>query len=400
MRVADRIELLSELTASGPRGAGTDAERRAANLLAGRLRSLGRRAEIEPIRSHRNAPFIYAIHIALALAAGLVGSEQPEVGLGVAVAVLISLYGELDGRYALLRRLLFRRASQNVWSPGVRSDAPALVVLTAHYDTARSGAVHRPGMARIAGALPVRTGTTGLGFWLTLTLLPGLVLLATGLEERWVFALLALPTVGLLLLLAASGDVALSRPVPGANDNASGVVTAISAATELEADEPENLEIAVALTGSSEWNPIGMRRFMRAHRADLDPRWTWIINIEAVGTGTVRVLTAEGPLVLYGHDTSLLELCEAATEAEPTLGAEGQRRRLASDGYVARRARLPAVTITCAEGKALPDAIHHETDTTDQVDPAAMEDAHAYVMALVRLIDREAGRRLADQAGA
>ena len=58
MDSAGRTELIRELCSFEGRGPGTDAERRAANMLAARLRSIGRRAQIEPFFAH----YVFELH--------------------------------------------------------------------------------------------------------------------------------------------------------------------------------------------------------------------------------------------------------------------------------------------------------------------------------------------------
>ena len=67
-----RLKTVGELCSFEGRLAGTDAERRAANDLAGRLRALGRRVDVEPTYVHPQAPLVWAAHCALALAGSLV----------------------------------------------------------------------------------------------------------------------------------------------------------------------------------------------------------------------------------------------------------------------------------------------------------------------------------------
>ena len=58
------MEVIRELCAFEGRGPGTDAERRAAQALAGRLRAIGRRAEIEPFFAHPQYALVHLIHAA------------------------------------------------------------------------------------------------------------------------------------------------------------------------------------------------------------------------------------------------------------------------------------------------------------------------------------------------
>ena len=133
------MEVIRELCAFERRGPGTDAERRAANALATRLRGIGRRAELEPFFSHPQYAVVYLIHAALGIAGSLLAIVQPAVGFALVLFAAASTYLDLNTRLYLVRSLLFRRVSQNVVSPGDRPEAPARLILMAHYDAARTG---------------------------------------------------------------------------------------------------------------------------------------------------------------------------------------------------------------------------------------------------------------------
>src|SRR3954466_6844586 len=138
------MDVIRELCSFEGRLAGTDAERRAANRLANRLRGIGRRAEIEPTYVHPQYALVHPTHCALGFAASLFAIVQPAIGFAIVLATAVSMYLDLNYRRYLLRRLFFRRASQNVVAPGKHSDAPARVLLCAHYDAARTGAAFNP----------------------------------------------------------------------------------------------------------------------------------------------------------------------------------------------------------------------------------------------------------------
>ena len=61
------MDTIRELCSFEGRLAGTDAERRAADRLTERLRSLGRRADAEPTYVHPQAPPIHAAHCTIAV---------------------------------------------------------------------------------------------------------------------------------------------------------------------------------------------------------------------------------------------------------------------------------------------------------------------------------------------
>jgi hypothetical protein len=395
------MEIVRELCSFEGRLAGTDAERRAANRMAERLRAAGRRAEAEPIYVHPQLGLIYAAHCLLGVAGSLVAVAVPVLGFGLVLFAATSMYLDLNARFHLLRRLFFRRASQNVVSRGARPTAPARLLLVAHVDAARTGAVYAEQrmrrLGRLGTALPFPFSPSRLLFWSLAFLVPVLAARAAGLDSGLISVLQLPPTLVLLVAMFAFVDIELSDVVPGANDNASGVATVISLASELEADPPSNLDVWVVLTGAEECLMEGMRAFMRARRKALDPRSTYVVNVDSVGRGDVRFELGEGPAVTYELGSRLTELCEAIAAADAAernrFRAAPLRHAFATDALPARLAGCAATTITCLEpGAQVPANYHLPSDLPDAVDPEAVDRAHEFALELIRVLDRDVGR--------
>jgi hypothetical protein len=396
------MDVIRELCSFEDRLAGTDAERRAANWLATRLRDGGRRAEIEPTYVHPRYGLVHAAHCALGVAGSLAAIAQPAVGFAIVLATATSMYLDLNHRVYLLRRLFFRRASQNVVAPGRRSGTPARVLLCAHYDAARTGAAFNPKRvargARLASRLSLPLGPFRILFWALASLLPLIGARMAGLDSGLISALQLPPTLILLLGVYLLIDIELSKVVPAANDNASGVATVLSLVEELDAEPPANLDVWVLLTGAEECLQEGMRAFVRAHRTDLDRQTTYFINVDTVGHGTVRFEASAGWVVTYRLDRRLVELCAAIATAD----REGSNRYnarplahgLAGDSMPPHAAGFPATAITCLNDLNYVPEYHTLNDTPDRVDPAALDRAHGFALELVRALDRDAGRRL------
>jgi Peptidase family M28 len=390
------METVEELCSFEGRLAGTDAERRAANRLADRLRALGRRAEIEPTYVHPQAPLIHAAHSAIAFAGSLVAVAEPVVGFALVLAAATSLYLDLNTRLYLLRTLFFRRASQNVVSRGDSTDAPASLLLVSHYDAARSGVIFEPKQVarakRLSGWLPFPPAR--LLFWSAAILVPLTGVRMAGVESDVISLLQLVPTLILLVAIFLLVDIQLSEVVPGANDNASGVAVTLSLAERLRDEPPANLDVWVVLTGAAECGMEGMRSFVRAHRRDLEPASTFVIVIDAVGVGDVRWITAEGLAVSFAMDRRLTELCAAIAEAgDGRHPAAPLRNSLASDALPATARRMRATTLTCRDPGALVPANHHTSDDLPgALDPGALDRAEAFAWELIHAVDRNVGR--------
>jgi hypothetical protein len=392
------MEVIRELCAFEGRGPGTDAERRAANALAGRLRSSGRRADIEPFFAHPEYAVVYLIHAALGIAGSLLATVQPAAGFALVLFAAASTYLDLNTRVYLVRSLLFRRVSQNVVSPGNRPEAPIRLILMAHYDAARTGYLFSKASKRIR-RLPERTrlalGPFRVFFWIGLApLLPILGARMAGLDATWLNAVQAIPTIVLIVAAFLLIDIALSEIVPGAYDNASGVAAVLSAAEELTNDPPENLDVWVVLTGSEESFAEGSRAFVRSRRKELDRASTYFLNVDSVSSGGVAYEVSQGAVISIPHDRHLVELAEALAAAGAAGGgARAIRHPLLDDALPPRIRRLRSITLrTMDERGNLAPWYHTDEDLPERVDSEALRRATDFAVALSRLIDREAGR--------
>ncbi len=389
--------MIRDLSSFEGRGPGTDAERRAAGMLAGRLRGAGRRAEIEPFYSHPQYAVVHLVHAAIGVAGSIVATVQPAVGFTLVLIAAVSTYLDLNTRLYLVRSLLFRRISQNVVSPGDRPDAPARLILMAHYDAARTGYLFSKGSKRIR-RLPERTrlalGPFRIFFWLGLApLLPILGARMAGLDATWLNALQAIPTIVLIVAGFLMIDIALSDIVPGAYDNASGVAAVLSAAEELTANPPENLDVWIVLAGSEESFCEGSRAFVRSRRRELDRATTAFVNVDSVSSGQVAYEISQGPVISLPHDPQLIELCQALSDAGAGGGARPIRHPVLDDAMPARARRFRAITLrTTDEAGNLAPWYHTHDDTPERVDAEALTRATDFLVSLARLIDRDAGR--------
>lgn len=396
------MELIRELCSIEGRGPGTDAERRAANLLAERLRAMGRRAGVEPTYVHPQYALVHALHATIAIAGSVVAATaQPAIGFALVLVAATSMYLDLNTRAYLARSLFFRRASQNVVSPGRRPEAPLRLVLVAHYDAARSGYLFGERSLRLARRLSER-GRLLLGPWRIVfwggiaALLPILGARMAGVDGDWLSIVQLLPTVVLVVSVFLLLDIALSATVPGAYDNASGVAAVLSAAERLEGEElAANLDVWVVLTGAEECLCEGMRAFVRDHRDQLDRERTVFVNVDSVSYGSVHYEVSEGAVISTRLDPGLIELCEALASADRDAPARPLRSPLTTDALPAAVRRRRAISILgLSEGLPPPWYRTHE-DTPERVVPQALSRATEFVVALATLLDRDAGRNTA-----
>jgi hypothetical protein len=266
------------------------------------------------------------------------------------------------------------------------------VILTAHYDAARTGVVFgRKAVERRAtfGKLIRR----GLGpfepfFWSLALILVCTLLRLIGFEGTPFTVVQFIPTVVLIASIPLLVDIALSDVVPGANDNASGVATVLRLA-ERYGGELENFDLWIVFPGAEEGLLLGMREWLERHKSELDREQTVFVNVDMAGSGTVRWIEKEGLVMGLRYHPTLIELCEEIGEGR------GMVSRHATDALVARSAGFPAITITSRNALDYAPNWHQPTDTPDRVDLDSLERTYAFCGALLERLDESIGPDLA-----
>lgn len=403
MDAVSRFEVIEKLCSFKGRGPGTDAERRAGDWLAGRLREMGRRADIEPTYVHPEYSLVIAIHVALAIAGSLLAALlSAPAGFALVLLSAFSLFLDQNTRLYVIRRLLFRRASQNIVSPGPNPGAPVRVVLSAHYDAAKTGVVFGPHAVKFSRRLSERArvllGPVRFIFWVgvvPLLLISGLRM--AGVDATWVSVLQLVVTALMLVVIVLLVDISLSEIVPGACDNASAVAAVLSAAEELGSEPPENLDVWVILPGAEECNAEGMACYMRAHHREIDRERTLFVNLDSVSFGDVHYQLSEGAIVNWAMDPRLVELCEGIAQAQrsgpggdPDRAARPIRHSFHTDALPAVVRGFRAISIVGADDGVGAPYYHTPEDAPGNVDAEAMTRAAEFTVELVRAIDRDA----------
>ena len=396
----EEIEALVEFEG---RWAGTDAERRAARHLEHRLEDLGREVEVQATQVRPNYHLAHASHALLAIVGSVVSVSQPIVGAALVLVAVVLTFGDASGMLMLTRRLFGWRTSQNVLS---REDQgkPGTLVLVAHYDAARTGAIFGRGLTErraVLGRLLRRPiGPFEPFFWAIVAIFVCCLVRLPGIESTALTAVQFVPTVFLIACLPLLVDIALSGVVPGANDNASGVATVLRLADRY-GGALESFDVWVLLTGAQEPFSLGMRAFVRRQRKQLDRERTVFVNVDEVGSGTIRYTRREGLVITARSHVQLLELCEEiADDDEEGAGAFDARAlasRTASDGYAARSAGFPAITVTCRNSLDYAPHHHQGTDTPENVEDAALERAFGFCSELVERLDATIGPDLPER---
>ena len=395
------IDIATGLARFPGRAPGTDSERRAARWLGEVLAAAGRETRFETHWVRPHWPLVHALHAALGVTASLVSVASAPAGLAVAGAALLSLALDGLGLVHLVRRVTPERATQNVVSPPTAATASGRerivrLVICAHYDAPRSGLVFREGVRRAVASAQGAAGgrLPGPLAWLALAL--ALVAAAAGARlggagGTGLDVLQLLPTLGLLAALALFVDVALSSPVPGAAEPASGAAVAIALARALDLAPPRRLAVELVLAGAGDGPSLGMRQFVRARRGRWRPEATAVLQVGACARGTPRWWVSDGPLVPLRLHTRLVALAGEVAAEERHLQAAPRRGRGPGAAWRARVAGWPAIAVGCREDPAWPRGARQSTDLPERLDPAAMRASLELGLALVAALDEDLG---------
>jgi hypothetical protein len=389
-------DIVSDLGAIGPRAPGSDAERRAARLLAGRLREHGRTARLEPFWCRPNRALAHAWHVALALAGSLIMVSAPRVGGALVLLALLSLLADELTGYSLGRRLTPERASQNVVSDAAGEGHAVRLILTANYDSGPAGLVWRRLPRRLARRVGRLGGDRGPGWlgWLAVVFVWLLVIAilrlggATGVS---VGALQLIPSVVLVLALASLLELSGAEPSPAANDNASGVAAALAIASALDSAPPRRLAVDVLLQGAGDAGGIGLGRFLRPRRGARTAANTIVLGLAPCGAGRPRWWLSDGALLPLRFHARLRSVAARLADDEPALGLEAQRGRGATPALAARFAGLPALSLGRVDELGLAPRSHTSQDTPDRLEPRAVDASVQLALMLIDAIDEDLG---------
>ena len=325
-----------------------------------------------------------ALHATLGVVASLIAVATPLPAAILAAVAALSMAVEASGRRGPLRFLFPRRATQNVLVvPAARWRPPrtSRLLICAHYDAPRGGLITRDGPRRLAARLRRRLGGHALGprAWVALAL--AAVAVCAGLREldvegSWLGLAQFVPTIALLVALAAAGDVAVSPISPGAGDNAAGVGVALALHAELTRNPPDALVPALLLYGAGEGGPPAVRAHLR--REKLQRERVVVLELGPCGAGSPAYATAH---------PQLRAACGLAADALD--GAARAPLRRSGAAAAARGRRLPAAWIGALDATGIAPRSRQPSDTLEHLDPAAGEAVLDFALACVDALDAE-----------
>jgi hypothetical protein len=365
-------------------------ERRAAEWIVEQLGESATPARIEAEAAHgTHLPF--ALPSALALLAGLVRSRP--VASAMAALATVAIVDELGGHRRLVRRMLARRETYNVVAELGNPRGSRTVVFVSHHDAARPwgaafGAIVSAPPPRLLGGRPLPIAET-LGY-APLTVLLGVAARARALRRAGI-ALCA-------VIVVLFADIARRAPVPGANDNASGVAALLGIARDLSGSRPASVRVVLLSAGSEETMLEGMGAFLGRHRDELDPARTLVVCLDQLGWDRLLLRDSEGVLRRYRSRPEDVDLLVDAADVASVRVEVARSFVSPSDGLAARWAGFPTLFLSSAAANGGYPHYHRPSDVPANVNIETVLAARRLCTQLVAEINAARSRSPAGRA--
>ncbi len=187
-------------------------------------------------------------------------------------------------------------------------------------------------------------------------------------------------------------DIARRAPVPGANDNASGVAALLGVACDLAGSRPASLRVVLLSAGSEETMLEGMDAFLRRHRDELDPARTIVVCLDMLGWDRLLLRETEGVLRRYRTRSEDVHLLLHAARAATVRVEVAPPSVAPSDGLAARWAGLPTIFLSSTSTDGGSPHYHRPSDVPENVDIETVVAARRLCAQLVAELDnRDAG---------
>lgn len=363
------VEALSPLV----RLAGSDDERRAAEWIADRLSAAGCVAGVERERFHDGYARVMSPLAAISAAAGIAALARPKLRRAagaVAATVTATVADDISNGLRLFRKAT--TPTKHTWNAVATTgdpDAGRTLVVLAHHDAARTGAIFDDRAQRWLGerfpGLLERIDTS-LPLWWTLLAAPALVT-AGALRGRR--GTLAAGVGASVVATAVFEEIARSPVVPGANDNLTAVAVLVALAERLRRQPIDGLRVMLVSCGAEEVVQGGIYGFAARHFPALDRERTWFLNLETIGSPRLIMLEGEGPVVMEDyHDRRFRDLIAGVAQTTGLPLRRGMRARNSTDAVIPSRAGYPTATLASIDRYKALSNYHLMSDTPENVD--------------------------------
>jgi hypothetical protein len=374
--------------------AGSEGEREAAQWLAERFAAAGAPAQVDEEEFLDGfAPLLSGLAATGAVAGALASRGRARRLAATSAAAAAALFADdvSNGIRPARRALGQQKTTWNVVAELGDPSAERTIVLMAHHDAARGGAVFDQTLQRkLANWFPgvIERIDTSIPVWWGAVAGPALAAVGAVTRRRGVAAAGA----GLsALATGALADIARHPVVPGANDNLSGVAALVAIAERLRDEPLQGARILLASCGAEEVLQGGVYGFARRHLRPLDRERVWVINFDTIGSPELALLEGEGIFVMEDYfDRGFRDLCVQVAEHERIPLRRGMRASTSTDSVVTSRLGIPTLCLTSINRHKGLDNYHSMTDTPARVNYGTVACAADLGEALARTLAKPA----------
>ena len=355
---------LGELCIFKNRASCSQNEHRAAEHIYQVMRSIGLVANIEEFRSMSRMTWELVTILLFFLAEAVVYFFNPLVAAILGVIGIILFWGHFSTRFKPLSPVLSFAKSHNVIGKIPNPDAPFKIILTAHYDTARSGPMWNPKQVSSFRF----TFLLGLGMLFVLLLISVLRIFdIQSLALEIIDILIGVYVVIQMAMLIYAGYK--GELVQGASDNASGVAVMLDLAARIKEKSYPEAEFWFVATGSEEVGALGMRAFLKKYAIDLPKDNSYFINFDNFGSGILHYYTVEGMINRYRFSKDLISASEETAKQKKFSSVTPDKYTLAyTDAIVPASRGYHAILFLATDEKGLIPNWHWKTDVLENID--------------------------------
>ena len=353
------------------RSAGSEGEREAAAWIADRLTAAGAPARVEEAKFRGDYAGVIASLSAVGVASGLLATTRlgRRAGTVAAAAAAGLIADDISNGARPYRRVV--RPEQTTWNViGEAGDPEAerTLVVLAHHDAAKTGAIFDPTAAEaVIDRFPgiVERRDTSIPLWFGV--LAGPLLAAAGGATRRRGLARAGAALS-ALSVAALADIQRSPTVPGANDNLSAVAVIVALAEALRERPVEGLRVHLVSVGAEEVLQGGIYGYCERHLAGMDREQTWFLNVDTVGSPSLALVEGEGCVVMEDYyDRPWRDLIARVADRDGIPLRRGMRARTSTDAVIPSRMGVPTASIVSIDRYKALSNYHRMTDTPENL---------------------------------